>query len=73
MATALFFVQKLLIPIKLQIQTNDNPSKEKTHQPVSHVLGLFVFGVAASLVYQLCCFTCADVISDVFAGRTRLA
>ena len=60
-------MQKLLIPIKFQIQTNDNPSKSR-HTNLPHVLGLFVLGVAACLVYLLCCVTCADVILDVFAG-----
>lgn len=52
-----FFFQKPLIPIKFQIQTNDNPRKEQAYQPftctgIICVASSFLFRISVTLCYM---------------------
>jgi len=71
MATALFFVQKLLIPIKFQIQTNDNPSKEQAYQLFT-CTGIICVG--RGCLFSMCvmlCYMCGCHIRFVRRAHTN--
>jgi hypothetical protein len=57
--------QKLLIPIKFQIQTNDNPSKEQVYQPFT-CTGIICVGSSCLFsVSVMLCYLCRCHISCV--------